>query len=100
MTRPPARLAMISSSWLWAKQAAHGSAAKSMKRIDRHQRGRDARCSAGIVKRRNIIYLRELRPPRILRLQAWHPKQRDRDTCRRESPRESYEYWQYLPADF
>src|SRR6266850_827877 len=99
MTRPPARFAMISSSRPRAKQEAQRSAAKSMKRIGGHQRGRDARCSARIGKRLNIIFLEVPPPPPSLPWRAWHPRRRDQDSFRCGSRRESYAYWRYFPAD-
>src|SRR6267142_2076092 len=57
MTRPPARLATISSSWPCAKPEAHRKPAKNTERIRRHQRSEGPRGVERIGKRQNIIFL-------------------------------------------
>src|ERR1700674_360031 len=99
MTRPPARLAMISSSWPWAKPEADRKAVKSTKRMRRHQRGEGPRRVERIGKRLNIIFLEVPRPPPSSLWRAWRPRRCDRDSFRCGSRPESYEYLRYFPAD-
>src|SRR6266404_1007720 len=99
MTRPPARLATISSSWPCAKQEAEKKAAKSIKRIGRHQRGEGPLRVERVGKQLNIIFLEVPRQPPSLPWRAWRSGQRDRDSFRCESQQESYEYWRYFPGD-
>src|SRR6266481_5096912 len=73
MTRPPARLATISSSWPWAKPGADRKAARSSKRNRRHQRGEGPRGIERIEKRLNIIFL-------TTGLTLSHPRDRNRRT--------------------
>src|SRR6266850_2119014 len=79
MTRPPARLAMISSSWPCAKPEADRKPAKNTKRIRRHQRGEGPRGVERIGKRLNImIFLTTdltLSPPRDPNGRAIHQAQ-------------------------
>src|SRR6266404_183332 len=73
MTRPPARLAMISSSWPCAKPEADRKRAKNTKRIRRHQRDEGPCGVERIGKRLNIISL-------TAGLTLSHPRDRDRRT--------------------
>src|ERR1700704_2941059 len=99
MTRPPARLAMISSSWPCSKPEADSKAAKNIKSMRLHQRGEGPRAVERIGKRLNIIFRVVPRRRPSWPWRAGRPRRRDRDTCRRESRRESYEYWRYFPED-
>src|SRR5260221_1132884 len=99
MTRPPARLATISSSWPCAKQEAEKKAEKSSKRNGRHQSGEGLRSVERIGKRLNIIFLAVPRPPPSWPWRAWRSRRHDRDSFRCGSQQESYEYWRYFPGD-
>src|ERR1700687_6017100 len=99
MTRPPARLATISSSRPCAKPEAERKTAKSSNRNRRHQFGKGARRVERIGGRLSIIFLEAPRRPPSWPWRASRSKRRDRDSFRRESRRESYEYLRYFPAD-
>src|SRR6267143_6259674 len=73
MTRPPAKLATISSSWPCAKPEGDRKAAKSTKRMRRHQRGKGPLSVERIGKRLNIIFL-------TTGLTLSHPRDRNRRT--------------------